>query len=104
MRTRIIAILALLATALGTHADNVVTVVTQNGQNGVTLKVEDGQLVVLGAHNGDRITVASADGKLIASDIATDEYRHTVSLASATTGTYVVKVGNATFKLNIKRK
>ena len=75
-----------------------------NGQNGVTLKVEDGQLVVLGAHNGDRITVVSADGKLIASDIATDEYRHTVSLASATTGTYVVKVGNATFKLNIKRK
>ena len=32
MRTRIIAILALLATALGTHADDVVTVVTQNGQ------------------------------------------------------------------------
>ena len=29
MRTRIIAILALLATALGTHADDVVTVVTQ---------------------------------------------------------------------------
>lgn len=32
MRTRIIAILALLATTLGTHADDVVTVVTQNGQ------------------------------------------------------------------------
>ena len=32
MRTRIIAILALLVTALGTHADDVVTVVTQNGQ------------------------------------------------------------------------
>lgn len=75
-----------------------------NGQNGVTLKVEDGQLIVLGAHNGDRITVASADGKLIASTIATDDYRQTVSLAAATTGTYIVKVGNATFKLNIKRK
>lgn len=75
-----------------------------NGQNGVTLKVEDGQLIVLGAHNGDRITVASADGKLIASAIATDDYRQTVSLAAATTGTYIVKVGNATFKLNIKRK
>ena len=75
-----------------------------NGQNGVTLKVEDGQLIVLGAHDGDRITVASADGKLIASAIATDDYRQTVSLAAATTGTYIVKVGNATFKLNIKRK
>lgn len=75
-----------------------------NGQNGVTLKVEDGQLIVLGAHNGDRITVASADGKLIASAIATDDYRQTVSLAAATTGTYIVKVGNATFKLNIRRK
>ena len=75
-----------------------------NGQNGVTLKVEDGQLIVLGAHNGDRITVASADGKLIASAIATDDYSQTVSLAAATTGTYIVKVGNATFKLNIKRK
>ena len=75
-----------------------------NGQNGVTLKVEDGQLIVLGAHNGDRITVASADGKLIASTIATDDYRQTVSLAATTTGTYIVKVGNATFKLNIKRK
>lgn len=75
-----------------------------NGQNGVTLKVEDGQLIVLGAHNGDRITVASADGKLITSAIATDDYRQTVSLAAATTGTYIVKVGNATFKLNIKRK
>lgn len=75
-----------------------------NGQNGVTLKVEDGQLIVLGAHNGDRINVASADGKLIASTIATDDYRQTVSLAAATTGTYIVKVGNATFKLNIKRK
>lgn len=75
-----------------------------NGQNGVTLKVEDGQLIVLGGHNGDRITVASADGKLIASAIATDDYRQTVSLAAATTGTYIVKVGNATFKLNIKRK
>lgn len=75
-----------------------------NGQNGVTLKVEDGQLIVLGAHNGDRITVASADGQLIASAIATDDYRQTVSLAAATTGTYIVKVGNATFKLNIKRK
>lgn len=75
-----------------------------NGQNGVTLKVEDGQLIVLGVHNGDRITVASADGKLIASAIATDDYRQTVSLAAATTGTYIVKVGNATFKLNIKRK
>lgn len=75
-----------------------------NGQNGVTLKVEDGQLIVLGAHNGDRITVASANGKLIASAIATDDYRQTVSLAAATTGTYIVKVGNATFKLNIKRK
>ena len=75
-----------------------------NGQNGVTLKVEDGQLIVLGAHNGDRINVASADGKLIASAIATDDYRQTVSLAAATTGTYIVKVGNATFKLNIKRK
>lgn len=75
-----------------------------NGQNGVTLKVEDGQLIVLGAHNSDRITVASADGKLIASTIATDDYRQTVSLAAATTGTYIVKVGNATFKLNIKRK
>lgn len=75
-----------------------------NGQNGITLKVEDGQLIVLGAHNGDRITVASADGKLIASAIATDDYRQTVSLAAATTGTYIVKVGNATFKLNIKRK
>lgn len=75
-----------------------------NGQNGVTLKVEDGQLIVLGAHNSDRITVASADGKLIASAIATDDYRQTVSLAAATTGTYIVKVGNATFKLNIKRK
>lgn len=75
-----------------------------NGQNGVTLKVEDGQLIVLGAHNGDRITVASADGKLIASAIATDDYRQTVNLAAATTGTYIVKVGNATFKLNIKRK
>lgn len=75
-----------------------------NGQNGVTLKVEDGQLIVLGAHNGDRITMASADGKLIASAIATDDYRQTVSLAAATTGTYIVKVGNATFKLNIKRK
>lgn len=75
-----------------------------NGQNGVTIKVEDGQLIVLGAHNGDRITVASADGKLIASAIATDDYRQTVSLAAATTGTYIVKVGNATFKLNIKRK
>lgn len=75
-----------------------------NGQNGVTLKVEDGQLIVLGAHNGDRITVASTDGKLIASTIATDDYRQTVSLAAATTGTYIVKVGNATFKLNIKRK
>lgn len=75
-----------------------------NGQNGVTLKVEDGQLIVLGAHNGDRINVASTDGKLIASAIATDDYRQTVSLAAATTGTYIVKVGNATFKLNIKRK
>lgn len=75
-----------------------------NGQNGITLKVEDGQLIVLGAHDGDRITVASADGKLIASAIATDDYRQTVSLAAATTGTYIVKVGNATFKLNIKRK
>lgn len=75
-----------------------------NGQNGVTLKVEDGQLIVLGAHHGDRITVASADGKLIASTIATDDYRQTVSLAAATTGTYIVKVDNATFKLNIKRK
>lgn len=75
-----------------------------NGQNGVTLKVEDGQLIVLGAHNSDRINVASADGKLIASAIATDDYRQTVSLAAATTGTYIVKVGNATFKLNIKRK
>lgn len=75
-----------------------------NGQNGVTLKVEDGQLIVLGAHNGDHINVASADGKLIASAIATDDYRQTVSLAAATTGTYIVKVGNATFKLNIKRK
>lgn len=75
-----------------------------NGQNGVTLKVEDGQLIVLGAHNGDRINVASTDGKLIASTIATDDYRQTVSLAAATTGTYIVKVGNATFKLNIKRK
>lgn len=75
-----------------------------NGQNGVTLKVEDGQLIVLGAHHGDRITVASADGKLIASTIATDDYRQTVSLAATTTGTYIVKVGNATFKLNIKRK
>lgn len=75
-----------------------------NGQNGVTLKVEDGQLIVLGAHHGDRITVASADGKLIASAIATDDYRQTVSLAAATTGTYIVKVGNSTFKLNIKRK
>lgn len=75
-----------------------------NGQNGVTLKVEDGQLIVLGAHNGDRITVASADGKLIASAIATDDYRQTVSLAATTTGTYIVKVGNSTFKLNIKRK
>ena len=66
--------------------------------------MEDGQLIVLGAHNGDRITVASADGKLIASAIATDDYRQTVSLAATTTGTYIVKVGNSTFKLNIKRK
>ena len=37
MRTRIIAILALLATTLGTHADDVVTVVTQNGQKSYSM-------------------------------------------------------------------
>ena len=55
MRTRIIAILALLATALGTHADDVVTVVTQNGQKSYVMnklaRIELGEddLVVVGS-------------------------------------------------------
>lgn len=55
MRTRIIAILALLATALGTHADDVVTVVTQNGQKSYNMdklaRIELGEddLVVVGS-------------------------------------------------------
>ena len=55
MRTRIIAILALLATALGTHADDVVTVVTQNGQKSYSMdklaRIELGEddLVVVGS-------------------------------------------------------
>lgn len=55
MRTRIIAILALLATALGTHADDVVTVVTQNGQKSYDMdklaRIELGEddLVVVGS-------------------------------------------------------
>lgn len=55
MRTRIIAILALLATTLGTHADDVVTVVTQNGQKSYDMdklaRIELGEddLVVVGS-------------------------------------------------------
>ena len=55
MRTRIIAILALLVTALGTHADDVVTVVTQNGQKSYDMnklaRIELGEddLVVVGS-------------------------------------------------------
>ena len=55
MRTRIIAILALLVTALGTHADDVVTVVTQNGQKWYDMnklaRIELGEddLVVVGS-------------------------------------------------------
>lgn len=55
MRTRIIAILALLVTALGTHADDVVTVVTQNGQKSYSMdklaRIELGEddLVVVGS-------------------------------------------------------
>lgn len=55
MRTRIIAILALLATTLGTHADDVVTVVTQNGQKSysmdklVRIELGEDNLVVVGS-------------------------------------------------------
>lgn len=58
MRTRIIAILALLATALGTHADDVVTVVTQNGQKSYNMdklaRIELGE---------DDLVVVSSDDK-----------------------------------------
>lgn len=62
MRTRIIAILALLATALGTHADDVVTVVTQNGQKSYSMdklaRIELGEddLVVVGSDEKGRRT------------------------------------------------
>ena len=61
MRTRIIAILALLATALGTHADDVVTVVTQNGQKSYDMnklaRIELGEddLVVVGSDEDSNI-------------------------------------------------
>ena len=61
MRTRIIAILALLATALGTHADDVVTVVTRNGQKSYDMdklaRIELGEddLVVVGSDEDSNI-------------------------------------------------
>ncbi len=70
---------------------------------GVKVMVEGNNLVVLGAHAGDRIALYTTEGKQMASLTATDSYRHDISLATATAGVYVVKVGHSTFKLKISR-
>lgn len=58
MRTRIIAIAALLVTALSAHADDVVTVVTQNGQKAYSMdKLSRIQL------NEDDLTVVDTNEK-----------------------------------------
>ncbi len=75
-----------------------------NGESGVKVKVEGSNIVVLGAHAGDRIAIYTADGKQLTSRTATDDYKQTLDIASVTTGVYVVKVGSDTFKLKVSRK
>ena len=106
MRTRIIAILALLATALGTHADNVVTVVTQNGQKSYDMdklaRIELGEddLVVVGSDEDSNIAaplyVYDAGGRSV---LHREAWRgETVSISALAKGVYVVKAGEHTAK------
>lgn len=106
MRTRIIAILALLVTALGTHADDVVTVVTQNGQKSYSMdklaRIELGEddLVVVGSDEDSNIAaplyVYDASGRSV---LHCEAWRgETVSISALAKGVYVVKADEHTAK------
>lgn len=93
----------------GEKFSNKVTVVATGidgvtSENGVSIKAEGSRLTVLGAHQGEQITVCGTDGKLYASTVATDNYTDTIDLSAIAAGVYVVKVGQATFKLNVTLK
>ena len=103
MRTRIIAILALLATALGTHADDVVT---QNGQKSYSMdklaRIELGEddLVVVGSDEDSNIAaplyVYDAGGRSV---LHREAWRgETVSISALAKGVYVVKAGEHSAK------
>ena len=104
MRTRIIAILALLATTLGTHADDVVTVVTQNGQKSydklARIELGEDDLVVVGSDEDSNIAaplyVYDAGGRSV---LHCEAWRgETVSISALAKGVYVVKAGEHTAK------
>lgn len=104
MRTRIIAILALLVTALGTHADDVVTVVTQNGQKSydklARIELGEDDLVVVGSDEDSNIAaplyVYDAGGRSV---LHREAWRgETVSISALAKGVYVVKAGEHTAK------
>lgn len=93
----------------GEKFSNKVTVVATGidgvtSENGVSIKAEGSRLTVLGARQGEQITVCGTDGKLYASTVATDNYTDTIDLSAIAAGVYVVKVGQATFKLNVTLK
>lgn len=56
------------------------------------------QMAFEGLSDGTRIDVYTLDGKLLKSQTARGSQQSVVSLASQPAGTYIVKVGNATYK------
>ena len=98
MRTRIIAILALLAPTLGTHADDVVTVVTQNGQKSYNMdklaRIELGEddLVVVGSDEKgttyafDKVQMIMISLNTTALNDATADSKPTLTLTVSTDG------------------
>ena len=56
-------------------------------------------LRILGAHSGETVTVTNAAGAVVYSGRVADTYVHTVPMAAYASGTYLVKVGKAVYKV-----
>lgn len=92
----------------GEKMSDKVTIVTSsiNGtatSNGIRIEAKNGMLNVYGASEKSIIRLYSADGSLVSATPVTDSYKQSVSLIGKPAGTYIVKVGKSTFKLNINR-
>ncbi len=72
------------------------------GAEGMSVCVSDDAIKITGARAGSRVRVYSAGGQVVYSSVTGDGYAYIIPAARFATGTYIVYVDNASFKVYVK--